>query len=78
MTLTTTTRNGVCIRLTDERWLYIVEEGTGGELFAAKRMDDGKLLVIVYRETSQTAGFIITAFLTRRSRYLERRRRVWP
>lgn len=101
MKLTATTKGGVPIRLTDERWLHIVEEhselagllesvldtvenadavyeGAGGEMFAAKRVNDGKHLVVVYRETSQTDGFIITAFLTRRTSYLERRRRVWP
>jgi hypothetical protein len=89
------------IRLTDERWLHIVEEhselagllervldavenadavyeGTGAERFAARLIAEGKYLVVVYRETSQADGFIITAFLTRRTRYLERRRRIWP
>lgn len=101
MNLTATSRQGVPIRLTDERWLHIVEEhselagqlenvldaienadavyeGAGGELFADRLMGDGKHLVVVYRETSQVDGFIITAFLTRRVNYLERRRRLWP
>jgi len=101
MTLTTTTRNGVRVRLTDERWLHIVEEhselagmlesvldavenadavyeGTGGELFSTKHLGDGKHLIMFFRETSPIDGFIITAFLTRRTSYLQRRRRVWP
>lgn len=101
MTFKTTTRHGVTVRLTDERWLHIVEEhselagllesvldaienadavyeGEAGERFAARLLDDGKSLVVVYRETSETDGFIITAFLTRRTSYLERRRRIWP
>ncbi len=101
MTLAATTRNGIRIRLTDERWLHIVEEhselagmlesvldaienadavyeGTAGELFAARLIVAGKHLIVVYRETPPLDGFIITAFLTRRTSYLERRRRVWP
>jgi hypothetical protein len=48
--------------LTEERWIHISEEHC----------------VVVYKEIGVDDGFVITAFLTRRVRQLERRRRVWP
>jgi hypothetical protein len=101
MTFSIPSRHGVPIRLTDERWLHIVEEhselagmletvldtvesayavfeGSAGERFAARSVEGNKMMVVVYKETSPTDGFIITAFLTRRVSYLERRRRLWP
>lgn len=51
--------------------------GQGGELLAVRELLPGKYLVIVYREFVDD-GFIITAFLTRRIRQLERRTRLWP
>jgi hypothetical protein len=101
MTFTAKSRHGVAIRLTDERWLHIVEEhcemagflesvldaiesadavyqGSGGEKLAARRLEDGKYLVVVYRELNELDGFVITAFLTRRISYLEKRRQLWP
>ena len=94
-------RNGVPIRLTDERWQPIIEEhaelgdlreevletirhaervlsGTVGELFAVRMMEPGKAIVVVYREASGDDGFVITAFLTRRLRSLDRREQTWP
>lgn len=53
-----------------------VYKGTNGELFAAREMDPGKFLVVVYREI-ETDGFIITAFLTRRVKSLESRELKW-
>jgi hypothetical protein len=41
-------------------------------------MEDGKTLVVVYRETGADDGFVITAFLTRRPGSFERRKQVWP
>ena len=93
-------KNGVVIRLTDERWAHITEEhcelaglrsevlatvlqperillGGDGELIAVRELEEGKHLVVVYREEAND-GFIITAFLTRRVRSLERRRQIWP
>lgn len=52
--------------------------GSLGELLALRTMEDGKALVVVYRETAADDGFVITAFLTRRPGSLERRRQVWP
>lgn len=52
-------------------------EGKRGELLALRELEPGKFLVVVYREFSQ-GGFIITAFVTRRIRSLERRQQIWP
>jgi len=93
-------KNGLPIRLTDERWAHITEEhselagmrrdvlevvaqprrvfaGRGGELLAVGELEPGKLLVVVYRELDAD-GFVITAFLTRRLRSLDRREQLWP
>jgi len=93
-------RNGIPIRLPDERWQHIMEEhaevadlqgsillavaepesileGGDGELLAVKMIDTGKWIVVVYRELEQD-GFIITAFMTRRERSLQKRKQLWP
>jgi hypothetical protein len=93
-------KNGVAIRLTDERWTHISEEhgevsnlqaeileaisnpvriveGNAGELLAVRELELGKHIVVVYREILRD-GFVITAFLTRRIRSLERRKQLWP
>lgn len=93
-------KNGVSIRLTDERWAHIVEEhaemaglrpdvleaitdpsmileGHYGVLMAVREITKGKYLVVVYRETGND-GFIITSFMTRRQRFLARRKKIWP
>ncbi len=93
-------KNGLLIRLTDERWSHIVEEhaelaglrlevletvetpeqifaGRAGELLAVRETEAGKWLVVVYRE-GDGDGFVITSFLTRRSRSLTKRRQLWP
>jgi len=93
-------KNGVPIRLTEERWIHITEEhsemagyyfevletveepeaiyvGKMGECIAVREIDNGKYIVVVYRELSKGDGFVITAFLTRRRRQFERRRKIW-
>lgn len=50
--------------------------GGAGELLALREIEPGKWLVVVYREYNDN-GFIITAFLTRRERSLNRRKQVW-
>jgi hypothetical protein len=50
--------------------------GNEGEFLAVREIEQGKYLVVVYREL-ETDGFIITAFLTRRLKSLERRKLVW-
>jgi len=100
MTETVASKNGVAVRLTDERWAHITEEhaelagyrlevleaiatperilaGNAGELLAVRKQNDGKTLVVVYRETVND-GFVITAFLTRREASLSRSRQLWP
>lgn len=56
---------------------YRVIEGGQGEMIAVREVEEGKWLVAIYRETDDD-GFIITAFLTRRTRWFERRRQLWP
>ena len=100
MTSTGTSKNGKLIRLTDERWVHIIEEhaelagmrlevleavaepgrileGGEGELLAVRELEVGKLLVVVYREL-EIDGFIITAFVSRRTASLNRRKQLWP
>ena len=97
---TATSRNGIVIRLTDERWVHVTEEhcelaglrgdvletvarcervlaGGEGELLAVREMEPGKHMVVVYRELAND-GFVITAFLTRRVRSLQKRKQLWP
>ncbi|MBF0107502.1 MAG: hypothetical protein HQM16_19515 [Deltaproteobacteria bacterium] len=52
--------------------------GNSGECIAVKKNEAGKNIVVVYKEVSNKDGFIITAFLTRRIRQLERRKKLWP
>jgi hypothetical protein len=93
-------KNGLLIRLTEERWSHIIDEhgelsdlraevlrtvsdperilaGNDGALLALRTMEPGKWLVVVYREVEDD-GFVITAFLTRRYRSLDRRIQRWP
>lgn len=51
--------------------------GNLGELLATREIILGKWLVVVYRENIND-GFIITAFLTRRGQFLNRRNQLWP
>jgi hypothetical protein len=51
--------------------------GGEGERLAIRELEEAKYLVVVYREHPDD-GFIITAFLTRRVRSLEKRRQLWP
>jgi hypothetical protein len=55
-----------------------VYQGSAGELLAARQLVPGKFLVVVYREQTAQHGFVITAFLTRRIRQLEKGRKVRP
>ena len=93
-------KNGVIIRLTDERWAHITEEhcelagmrlevlevvadplsifmGNNGEFLAVRKIDEGKNLVVVYRELNKD-GFIITAFMSSKRRMFHNRRQIWP
>jgi len=100
VTDTATSRTGIPIRLTAERWAHITDEhgeltglrlelmqtiaepirifaGGAAELLAVREPEVGKYMVVVYREFEED-GFVITAFLTRRIRSLERRKQLWP
>lgn len=54
-----------------------VFEGNTGELLAAREIETGKYIIVVYREVSEEDGFIITAFLTKRWKQIERRKKIW-
>jgi GGDEF domain-containing protein len=93
-------KDGIPIRLSDERWRRIREEhgevatyrfevldaireperiaiGTHGGLLAMKTQSDGRMLVAVY-DVQGSDGFVITAFLSRRTGSLENRKQTWP
>lgn len=55
----------------------MILEGQYGVLMATREILNGKYLVVVYRETRHD-GFIITSFMTRRKRFLGRRKKIWP
>ena len=76
--------------LTQERWFHITEEHSemAGYHFEVletveepeaiyEEAEDGKNIVAVYRELNKEDGFVITAFLTRRKKQFERRRKIW-
>jgi len=54
-----------------------IYEGKTGECIAVREVEKGKYIVVVYRELSKENGFVITAFLTRWRKQLERRRKIW-
>ncbi len=51
----------------------VIYEGKMGECIAVREIEKGKYIVVIYRELNKEDGFVITAFLTRRRRQLERR-----
>ncbi|GAB4581420.1 MAG: hypothetical protein Fur0022_41670 [Anaerolineales bacterium] len=55
-----------------------IYEGNAGEKIAAREVEIGKFILVVYREVSDEDGFVITSFLTKRNRQLERRKKLWP
>jgi len=55
-----------------------IYEGLTGEYLAVREVDKGKYIVVIYREVGYEDGFVITAFLTRRRKWIERRHRIWP
>lgn len=54
-----------------------IYEGKTGEYIAVKKIEKDKYIIVVYRELNKEDGFVITAFLTRRRKQLERRRNIW-
>jgi len=55
-----------------------IYKGKVEELLAVKEIESGKYLVVVYKEMNKEDGFVITAFLTRRFKQIERRTKLWP
>jgi hypothetical protein len=53
-----------------------IYKGGNRECLAIREIETGKFLVAVYRETDAD-GFLITAFLTRRIKSLEKREILW-
>lgn len=53
-----------------------VLDGGEDELLAQREVEAGKWLIVVYREMVDD-GFIITAFVTRRIRSLDKRTVIW-
>jgi hypothetical protein len=51
--------------------------GRSGELLVARMVQIDKSLVVIYKEVSKEDGFLITAFLTRKKKQLERRSKIW-
>jgi len=54
-----------------------IYKGNDDELIAIKEFENGKYIAAVYRELDKNDGFLITAFLTRRIKQLERREKIW-
>ncbi|MDO8445278.1 MAG: hypothetical protein Q7T53_04100 [Deltaproteobacteria bacterium] len=54
-----------------------VVKGHQDELIAVKRFDDGKYLLVVYKEVADNDGFIITAFFTSRIEQVKKRGILW-
>jgi hypothetical protein len=55
----------------------MIVAGNHGVLMASREIHKGKFLVVVYRESGND-GFVITSFMTRRYRFLTRRKKIWP
>jgi len=55
-----------------------IYQGRAGECLAVRELEEDKYIVVIYKELSNEDGFIISAFLTKRKKQLERRRRLWP
>ena len=54
----------------------VIYEGTDKELFAVKECEPQKNIIVIYKEF-EADGFIITAFFSRRKRFLDRRKKIW-
>jgi len=53
-----------------------IYQGGRGELIAIREIGDGKYWAVIYRE-SELEGFIITAFMTRRIKSMQKRSLLW-
>ena len=55
-----------------------IYKGNHEECIAVKQTELGKYIVVIYKEINNKDGFVITAFLTRKIKKLERRIKIWP
>ncbi len=55
----------------------IVFEGKEKENIALREIETLKYIVVIYKETSETDGFIITAFITNKKQQFDRRKILW-
>ena len=55
----------------------VIYKGREGEFIAVKEIEKSKYIVVIYKETSKEDGFVITSFLTKRKKQLERRPKIW-
>jgi hypothetical protein len=55
-----------------------VYKGNADELLAVKEIEAGKYIIVVYKEINNKDGFIITSFLTKRIKQIEKRIKIWP
>lgn len=55
----------------------IIYLGKKHECIAIKPITEKKHLIVIYRELNPRDGFIITAFLTRHIKHLQRRQILW-
>ena len=53
-----------------------IARGKAGELLAIKAIDH-RSLIVIYRETTRTDGFVITAFFTTQPDRIQKRGLVW-
>ncbi len=54
-----------------------IYKGKTGEYIAIRNIEKDKYIVVIYKELSKEDGFIITAFLTRRIKQIEKRQKIW-
>jgi hypothetical protein len=51
--------------------------GKTGEFIAVREIEKDKYIVVIYKELGKEDGFVITAFLMRQRKKLERRQKIW-
>jgi|ERR1035437_5830731 hypothetical protein len=95
-------KNGVPIRLTDERWMHIttghpeiadyyyelletienpelIYEGVNDAKIAVKKFKEtmDKFVIVIYKEISETDGFIITAYISNQEQKFKKKKILW-
>jgi len=54
-----------------------IYEGALKELLAVKEIEKEKNIIVVYKELEPDDGFVITAFLSKKTNYLTNKKLVW-